>query len=103
MVLSEALRLIRIFNDLKQKELAQRLEISNSHLCEIEAGKKQPTIELINRYSQEFGIPCSSILFFAENLHEQPNFDSSNDRVRGAISRKVINFLQLIENRTSNV
>ena len=101
-MLSEALRLIRVFHDLKQYELAERLKISNSHLSEVERGKKIPTIELINRYSDEFGIPSSSILFFAENLDEESNRENESGRVRRTISRKVINFLQLIEDRTSN-
>ena len=53
-MLSEALRLIRVFHDMKQTELADRLSISNSYLSEIEGGKKQPKIELIQRYSSEF-------------------------------------------------
>lgn len=35
-MLSEALRLIRVFHDMKQTELAQRLGISKSYLSEIE-------------------------------------------------------------------
>lgn len=102
-MLSEALRLIRVFHDLKQNELAERLGISKSHLCELESGKKQPSIGLIDRYSEEFGIPSSSILFFAENLVDHKHTDGSSARkARRAISRKVINFLQLIENRTTN-
>lgn len=103
MMLAEALRLIRVFHDMKQKDLAERLEISNSHLSEIEAGKKHPSIDLINRYSAEFGIPSSSILFFAENLDEPDgSVDAKAKKVRRAISRKVINFLKLIEERTAD-
>ena len=101
-MLSEALRLIRVFHDMKQKELAEKLDISNSHLCEIESGKKKPTIELINRYSEEFGMPSSSILFFGESLEEKPEEHDPNDNAREAISRKVLNFLQLVESRTSS-
>ena len=100
-MLSEALRLIRVFNDLKQKELAERLEVSKSHLSEIESGKKQPTFELISRYSSEFGIPCSSILFFAENLNAPSESVGRRSKAKQMISRKVINFLQLVEDRTA--
>ena len=101
-MLSEALRLIRVFHDMKQNELADRLGISKSHLSEIEAGKKQPTIELINRYSSLFNIPSSSILFFAENLEDPSNCNRAARRAKGVIARKVLNFLQLIEDRTAN-
>ena len=45
-MLNEALRLIRIFHDMTQKDLAARLKIVPSYLCEIEAGKKEPTMHL---------------------------------------------------------
>lgn len=95
-MLSEALRLIRVYHDLKQQELAERLEISKSYLSEIENGKKTPTIELIEKYASQFGIPASSILFFSENL-ENPNKAS---KVKGAIAGKVLQFLQFVEART---
>ena len=101
-VLSEALRLIRVFHDLKQAELAERLRISKSYLSEIEGGKKQPKIELIERYSSEFGIPSSSILFFAESLESPSGSATAAHRARGVIARKVIRFLELIEDRTAN-
>ena len=101
-MLSEALRLIRVFHDLKQTELADRLGVSKSYLSEIEGGKKQPRIELIERYSSEFGIPISSILFFAESLGTPSDSANAADRARGVIARKVINFLRLVEYRTEH-
>ena len=67
-MLSEALRLIRVFHDLNQSDLAEQIEISRSYLSEIEGGKKEPSLELIKKYSVRFNIPVSSIMFFAENL-----------------------------------
>ena len=101
-MLSEALRLIRVFHDMKQTELADRLGISKSYLSEIESGKKEPKIELIKRYSSEFGIPNSSILFFAEGLENPSESATAADRAKGVIARKVINFLKLIEYRTAD-
>lgn len=101
-MLAEALRLVRVFHDMKQNELAERLQISKSYLSEIESGKKSPTIDLIDRYSREFAIPVSSIMFFAEEL-ESPSTPRAVDRARGTIAQKIINFLRLIEDRTENV
>lgn len=101
-MLSEALRLIRVFHDMKQNELAERLGVSNSHLSEIEAGKKQPTLDLINRYSVEFDIPSSSIVFFGEKLEYSSNETDKEQKVRLLISRKVISFLKFVENRTTD-
>ena len=99
-MLSEALRLIRVFHDLKQNELAERLGISKSYLSELERGKKSPSMEVIQQYASEFEMPVSSILFFSEQL-DNPNRESPDpDHVQGLIAEKVISFLQFIEART---
>ena len=89
-MLSEALRLIRVFNDMKQTELAKRLGISKSYLSEIEGGRKQPKVDLIERYSVEFGIPSSSIWFFAENLKNPSKSVTAAHKARGLIARRLL-------------
>ena len=101
-MLSEALRLIRVFHDMKQTELAQRLGISKSYLSEIESGKKPPRMDLIERYASEFGIPSSSILFFAEGLKRPSASATAAHKAKSVIARKVIYFLRLVEERTAN-
>ena len=101
-MLAEALRLMRVFHDVKQTELAARLGISKSHLSEIESGRKQPTLALIERYSSVFEIPRSSILFFAEGLEAPAQSAKAAQRGRGVIARKVIHFLRLIEDCTGH-
>ena len=100
-MLAEALRLIRVYHDMKQNELAGRLGISKSHLSEIESGKKTPRLELVERYASEFGIPTSSILFFSEYLENPSRSTSTVNRAKGVIAGKVITFLQLVESRTA--
>ncbi len=56
-MLSEALRLIRVFHDMSQRDLAARLGIGTPYLSEIEAGKKEPTLQLLRRYATEFKMP----------------------------------------------
>ncbi len=96
-MLNKALRLTRVFHDLSQKELAEKLGISKSYISEIESGKKTPTIELLNRYSEVFEIPTSSILFFSESL----NNDSNTEKVRTFVSSKVLAILNFIAERSS--
>lgn len=94
-MLGEALRLIRVFHDMKQIELAGRLGVSKSHISEIEKGSKSPSLDLIERYAETFKMPVSSIMFFAEEL---PNA-KSGDNVRSKIARKVIDILRFVERK----
>jgi len=94
-MIHEALRLIRVFHDLKQVELAQRLGVSKSHVSEIEKGNKTPSLGLIQKYASEFKIPVSSIMFFAEEL---PNA-KSGDKIRSKIAGKVIDILRFVERK----
>ena len=101
-MLCEALRLIRVFHDLNQTELATQLGMSKSYLSEIESGKKQPRIELVERYASKFNLPVSSILFFSENLANPSDSAKAADKAKGVIARKVIDFLRLVEYRTAH-
>lgn len=94
-MISEALRLIRVFHDLKQVELAEKLGVSKSHISEIEKGTKMPSLDLIERYAQFFHIPVSSIMFFSEELpHAQ-----AGERIRSKIAGKVIDILRFVERK----
>lgn len=95
-MLHKALRLMRVFHDLSQKDLAEKLDISKSYLSEIESGKKQPTLPLLERYSQVFDVPVSSIMFFSEHIGEKP----SHKKLRDAISSKVLKILEFIAERS---
>ena len=101
-MLPEALRLIRVFHDVKQNELADRFGISKSYLSEIESGKKTPSVEIIEKYASEFQIPKSSILFFSEQLEDPLPSHKLIDKARGVIAGKVISFLKVIEERTGD-
>ena len=98
-MLGEALRLIRVYHDLKQKQAAERLDISTSYLSEIEKGRKTPSLELIQRYSAEFELPVSSIMFFAETVSS----DKSYDRARSFVAGKMIGLMQFLETRSGRV
>ncbi|WP_295394428.1 helix-turn-helix transcriptional regulator [uncultured Thiodictyon sp.] len=96
-MIGKALRTMRVFHDLTQKDLAEKLEISTSHLSEIESGKKSPTLSLLERYANVFNIPISSILFFSENMDlENPRLE----KARVMISSKVLALLNFITERS---
>lgn len=97
-MLGEALRLIRVFNDLKQTEMADRISMSRSYLSEIEKGQKTPTLEVLEKYSKEFSIPVSSIMFFAEEIPKA----KIGERVRAKVAKNVMGMLQFIERKSAD-
>ena len=77
---------------MKQKELAEALGLSPSHLSEIESGKKQVTIDVLQRYADYFKIPASSLLYFAEQKDQL-----SQRRDAPPIAKKAIKMLDWID------
>jgi transcriptional regulator with XRE-family HTH domain len=94
-MLGEALRLIRVYHDLKQKDAAERVGVSTSYISEIERGTKTPTLDIIERYSRQFDIPVSSIMFFSESLTRGGSVDTARTFVAG----KVLALMQFLEAR----
>lgn len=94
-MLNEALRLIRAYHDISQTRLCHELGISNSYLSEIESGKKQPSLELLKKYSEHFEIPISSLLFFSESI----NRTNVTDKLRVGAGRKIISLLKWVEEK----
>lgn len=93
-MIGEALRLLRTFHDLKLKDLADRLDLSASYVSELENGKKEPSIEIIKRYADEFRTTPSTILFFSE-----PDSDDRDQKpLKDLVRRKILEFLHRVEN-----
>lgn len=96
--LHEALRLVRVFHDMNQTELASKLKISNSYLSEVESGKKQVTIDLLGKYSRAFKMPVSSFLLFSETLDSR----LPSERIRTAVAGKIVKLMNWIAAKTDN-
>lgn len=88
-MLNEALRLVRVYHDMAKADLARELGFSRSFVTELEAGKKKVTIETLQRYSEYFDIPLSSLMLFAERTE---NSDFS-DRARDFVAHKALKML----------
>lgn len=95
-MLNRALRLLRTYHQFTQVELAKRLCISNSYLSEIEKGDKAPPIELLDKYSEIFKMPASSILLFSESLAGEGR---RGGRLRIKAAEKVLRLLEWLEER----
>lgn len=67
-MLNEVLKLVRQYHRLNQKEAAKQLDISASYLCELENGKKEASLKILEKYETVFDLPGSSLLFMAESI-----------------------------------
>ena len=97
-MLNEALRLIRVYHDLRQTEMADKLGISKSYLSELEKGSKRASLDLVEKYANHFQIPVSSIMFFSENI----NNTRAYEKARGAVAAKIIRLMQFLEERAGH-
>jgi transcriptional regulator with XRE-family HTH domain len=95
-MLNRALKLLRTYHQLKQVDLAKRLGISNSYLSEIETGLKAPGIDLLEKYSDIFKMPVSSIMLFSERMSDGK---TAGEQLRVAAADKILRLLEWIDER----
>lgn len=91
--MGEALRLLRIFNGYKSAELAEMLELSQSYVSELENNKKQPTMDVLDKYAKVFDMKKSTLLLFAESLEN----DSANMDKKQRVARAGMKLLKILE------
>ena len=91
--MGEALRLLRIFKGYKSAELAKKLELSQSYVSELENGKKQPTMEVLDKYAKVFEMKKSTLMLFAESLEGE---EIKNDK-KQRIARAGMKLLKILE------
>lgn len=95
-MLKDALRLLRIFHDMSQTDLAEQLGVSKSLLSQIESGGRRPTLDLLEGYAKVFNLPISSILFFSEQLES----NKLSERTRVKVADKVVKLMEFIAARS---
>ena len=91
--MGEALRLLRIFNGYKSAELAKKLELSQSYVSELENGKKQPTMVVLDKYAKVFEMKKSTLMLFAESFEGE---EIKNDK-KQRIARAGMKLLKILE------
>ena len=78
--LNKSLKVFRTFNRLSQSELAKKLEVSNSFISEIESGKRNVTLNLVNKYAKLFSVQASEILALSES-YESGEYQGSPSNI----------------------
>ncbi|MBW8371223.1 MAG: helix-turn-helix domain-containing protein [Thiobacillus sp.] len=97
-MIGNAIKLIRQYHNLNQTQLALKLSISTSYLSELESGKKEPTLDILQRYSNVFNVPLSSLVVFSETLEGS----HSINKARSFISKKMLKILEWIADQNEN-
>lgn len=71
-MINEALRLLRLYCGFSQADMAQRLSVAQSMVSDVEAGRKNVSMDLLEAYSRATGVKMSQLLFFAEEIDGEP-------------------------------
>lgn len=71
-MINDALRLVRLYWGMSQEQLAEVVGVSQSLVSDIEAARKNVSLDLLERYSHALDIKMSQLLFFAEELEDKP-------------------------------
>jgi transcriptional regulator with XRE-family HTH domain len=95
---SRALKLLRQYHRLTQAELAERLSLSKSFISELEAGNRRPSIDVLEKYAENFKLPLSGLMLFSEQIDAQ----SWHDRSRVVVADKVLKMLEWLEETTND-
>ena len=84
---AKAFRIIRAAFGLKQSELAGRMPITASQLSLIEAGKRQPSLKVVNALASAVGVPAAliSLLASAPSDVESKSDDDISDLARALL------------------
>lgn len=69
--MNKVLKALRIIHEYNISELASALQISQSHLSRIENGEKNPSDELLERYSKLFRVKVKTLKFFEQKRDDE--------------------------------
>ncbi|MGO9775405.1 MAG: helix-turn-helix domain-containing protein [Terracidiphilus sp.] len=71
----KAIRIVRALADIPQRELARRMEVDPSLISMLEAGKRKPSREFLERFAAELGVPFHLLILLSS---ESSNAKASN-------------------------
>ncbi|MGB2863942.1 MAG: helix-turn-helix transcriptional regulator [Sedimentisphaerales bacterium] len=87
MDIGKGIKFVRIASGIRQGEMAKRLDISQNYLSLLENNKAEPSIALLRKISDTFGVPAS-FLFWEEAMPiegETPEVTDKYNRIRSLV------------------
>ena len=96
-MIGETLKYLRVFNDYTMVQLSEGLGLSQSYISEIETNRKQPTLQVIDKYADFFDIKPSTIMLFSESLDRDTNLKQKGTKQRMAyVGMKLLRILEKV-------
>lgn len=95
-LIGDILKRTRTIYGYKASELSELLGISKSYLSEIENNKKQPSLELLEKYSKIYDMKVSSLILLSENYEDASKNNKGDKFIRNMM-------IKLIEKMTPNL
>ena len=71
--INRILRMLRIAEDIKACDLAILIGLSPTYISDIEKGRKRPTLNVLEKYGQYFGISPANLLLLQEGNQQASN------------------------------
>lgn len=88
-MLGNTLKRLRGIYGYSAKEMSELLGISSSYLSEIENGKKKISMDLLDRYSELFGLRVSTLVRFSED-YEDAELNNAGQKFITSLMSEVI-------------
>ena len=88
-MIGDLLKRMRFIYGYKANEMSSELGISASYLSEIENNKKQPSLELLQKYADIYGIRLSSLILLSENMDEAEKLGKGTVFVRNIMAHLI--------------
>ncbi len=83
------LRYIRVFNDVKQKDLSKDIGISSNAISLMESSLRPVSMNHLSGYAERFNLKISSIILMAEDL------EVYSDPTKEDVIRSVTKFIDI--------
>lgn len=101
-MIGDTLKHIRGIYGYRASEFSEKLGISASYLSEIENNKKQPSLDLLQKCADIYGIKLSSLILLSESYEEVAAKSLSTAKIRSLMMRLISKFSADIEEENEN-
>lgn len=88
-MIGDVLKRTRFVYGYKASEMSSELGISASYLSEIENNKKHPSLELLQKYADIYGIRLSSLILLSENYDEAEKLGKGTAFIRNMMENLI--------------